>query len=150
MIKVEAIAKFLPHRYPFLLVDRVVKMEKGKSIVGIKNVTVNEPHFQGHFPGHKIMPGVLIIEAMAQCGGILLYHSLPEPEDKFVLLSKIDNARFRRAVVPGDTLRLEAELLKVRQKFCQLKARALVGEELVAEAEILASILSVDELDELK
>lgn len=149
MIKVEEIFRFLPHRYPFLFVDRVVELEKGKSIVGLKNVTVNEPFFQGHFPGKKIMPGVLIVEAMAQCGGILLYHSIPNPEGKFVVLSKIDQARFRRPVVPGDTLRLEAELVKLRQKFCQLKARALVGEEVVAEAEILASVLNDQEVDEL-
>ncbi len=149
MIKVEEIFRFLPHRYPFLFVDRVLELEKGKSIVGLKNVTVNEPFFQGHFPGKKIMPGVLIVEAMAQCGGILLYHSIPNPEGKFVVLSKIDQARFRRPVVPGDTLRLEAELVKLRQKFCQLKARALVGEEIVAEAEILASVLNDQEVDEL-
>ncbi|MGQ9471485.1 MAG: 3-hydroxyacyl-ACP dehydratase FabZ [Candidatus Aminicenantales bacterium] len=149
MIKVEEIFRFLPHRYPFLFVDRVVELQKGKSIVGLKNVTVNEPFFQGHFPGKKIMPGVLIVEAMAQCGGILLYHSLTNPERKFVVLSKIEQARFRRPVVPGDTLRLEVELLKLRQRFCQLKALALVGEEVVAEAEIMASVLENQEIDEL-
>lgn len=149
MIKVEEIFRFLPHRYPFLFVDRVVELQKGKSIIGLKNVTVNEPFFQGHFPGKKIMPGVLIVEAMAQCGGILLYHSLTNPERKFVVLSKIEQARFRRPVVPGDTLRLEVELLKLRQRFCQLKALALVGEEVVAEAEIMASVLDDQEIDEL-
>lgn len=149
MIKVEEIFRFLPHRYPFLFVDRVVELQKGKSIVGLKNVTVNEPFFQGHFPGKKIMPGVLIVEAMAQCGGVLLYHSLANPERKFVVLSKIEQARFRRPVVPGDTLRLEVELLKLRQRFCQLKALALVGGEVVAEAEIMASVLDDQEMDEL-
>lgn len=149
MIKVEEIFRFLPHRYPFLFVDRVVELQKGKSIVGLKNVTVNEPFFQGHFPGKKIMPGVLIVEAMAQCGGILLYHSLTNPERKFVVLSKIEHARFRRPVVPGDTLQLEVELLKLRQRFCQLKALALVGGEVVAEAEIMASVLDDQEIDEL-
>ncbi len=149
MYKIEEIAKFLPHRYPFLLVDRVLSLEKGKSIVGLKNVTVNEPFFQGHFPEKKIMPGVLIIEAMAQCGGILLYHSVDDPQGKFVLLSRVDNARFRRAVVPGDTLRLEAEIVRIRQRFCELKTRALVGDEIAAEANILAAILNLKELDAL-
>ncbi len=148
MIEVEEIFRFLPHRYPFLFVDRILEMEKGKSIVGIKNVTVNEPFFQGHFPEKKIMPGVLIIEAMAQCGGILLYHSLPNPEGKLVVLSSVDKARFRRPVVPGDTLRLEARILKLRRHFFQLQTRALVGEEVVAEAEILASVLNAKEQDE--
>lgn len=149
MFKIEEIARFLPHRYPFLLVDRILSMEKGKAIVGLKNVTVNEPYFQGHFPEKKIMPGVLIIEAMAQCGGILLYHSVENPQDKFVLLSRVDKARFRRAVVPGDTLRLEAEIIIIRQRFCELKTRAFVGEELVAEAEIMAAILNIKDLNEL-
>lgn len=149
MFKIEEIAKFIPHRYPFLLVDRILSMEKGKSIVGLKNVTVNEPYFQGHFPEKKVMPGVLIIEAMAQCGGILLYHSVENPQSKFVLLSRVDNARFRRAIVPGDTLRLEGEIIKIRQRFCELRTRALVGDEVVAEADILAAILDIKELDAL-
>lgn len=149
MFKIEEIARFLPHRYPFLLVDRILSLDKGKAIVGLKNVTVNEPYFQGHFPEKKIMPGVLIVEAMAQCGGILLYHSVDNPENKFVLLSRITNARFRRAVVPGDTLRLEAEIVQIRRRFCELKTRALVGEEVAAEAEIFAAILDIQEIHEL-
>jgi len=149
MFKIEDIMRFIPHRYPFLLVDRILSLEKGKSIAGIKNVTINEPFFQGHFPEKKIMPGVLIIEAMAQCGGILLYHSIENPEGKFVLLSGVDKARFRRPVVPGDTLRLEAQIVRVRQRFCELKTRALVGDEIAAEAEILAAILETVELNEI-
>jgi len=149
MFKIEDIMRFIPHRYPFLLVDRILSLEKGKSIAGIKNVTINEPFFQGHFPEKKIMPGVLIIEAMAQCGGILLYHSIENPGGKFVLLSGVDKARFRRPVVPGDTLRLEAQIVRVRQRFCELKTRALVGDEVAAEAEILAAILETVEINEI-
>ncbi|MCX7975368.1 MAG: 3-hydroxyacyl-ACP dehydratase FabZ [Candidatus Aminicenantes bacterium] len=149
MFKIEEIIQFLPHRYPFLLVDRILSMEKGKAIVGLKNVTINEPYFQGHFPEKKIMPGVLIVEAMAQCGGILLYHSVENPENKFVLLSRINNVRFRKAVGPGDTLRLEAEIIKIRQRFCELKTKAWVGDEVAAEAEILAAILDSQELHEI-
>lgn len=149
MFKIEDIARFLPHRYPFLLVDRILSLEKGQRIVGLKNVTVNEPYFQGHFPEKKIMPGVLIVEAMAQCGGILLYHSVDHPENKFVLLSRIINARFRRAVTPGDTLRLEAEIVRLRQRFCELRTRAFVGDEVAAESEILAAILDSQEIHEL-
>jgi len=149
MFKIEDIMKFLPHRYPFLLVDRILTLEKGKSIAGIKNVTFNEPFFQGHFPEKKIMPGVLIIEAMAQCGGILLYHSIDNAGEKFVLLRGVDRARFRRPVVPGDTLRLEAEIVRIRERFCELRAKAVVGDEVAAEAEILAAILEAKELNEL-
>ncbi|MGB8952054.1 MAG: 3-hydroxyacyl-ACP dehydratase FabZ [Candidatus Aminicenantales bacterium] len=141
-MKIEEILKFLPHRYPFLLVDRVLHMEKGKSIVALKNVTYNESFFQGHFPNLKVMPGVLIVEALAQAGGILLWHSIPDPESKLVLLSKIDDCKFRRPVVPGDQLRLEAELLKLKNKFCVLKGRASVNGELVVDGEIVAALLN--------
>jgi len=148
LYRIGDIQKFLPHRYPFLLVDRVLEMEKGKSIVAIKNVTVNEAFFQGHFPRLKIMPGVLIVEAIAQAGGILLYHSIPDPDKKIVVLSKIDEAKFRKPVVPGDQLRLEAEIVKLKTRICQIKGRALVDGEVVVEGDIIASLLNFEEMNE--
>lgn len=148
MYRIGDIQKFLPHRYPFLLVDRVLEMEKGKSIVAIKNVTVNEAFFQGHFPRLKIMPGVLIVEAIAQAGGILLYHSIPDPDKKIVVLSKIDEAKFRKPVVPGDQLRLEAEIVKLKTRICRIKGRALVDGEVVVEGDIIASLLNFEEMNE--
>ena len=145
MYKVEDIINFLPHRYPFLPVDRVVALEPGKSITALKNVTGNESFFQGHFPEVKIMPGVLIVEAVAQAGGILLYHSLPDPTKKLVVLSKLQNVRFRKIVVPGDQIRLEAEIVKVRARYVTLKGRALVDKDVVAEGEISAAILDLEE-----
>ncbi len=150
MIKVEDILKFIPHRYPFLLVDRVLEIKPGKSIVAIKNVTANESFFEGHFPDVKIMPGVLIIEAVAQAGGILLYHSLPDPMTKLVVLSKIQSAKFRRIVVPGDQLRLEVEFIKLRPRVGHVRGRALVGDEIAAEGEIYASVLNLEDLNEHK
>lgn len=148
MIKVEDILKILPHRYPFLLVDRVVELQPGKSIVAIKNVTCNESFFEGHFPEVKIMPGVLIVEALAQAGGILLYHSLADPMKKFVVLSKIQNARFKKMVKPGDQLRLEAEIVKLKARICHVRGRASVAGDVVAEGEILASVVDLEDLDE--
>jgi beta-hydroxyacyl-ACP dehydratase FabZ len=113
---IQAILSFLPHRYPFLLVDKIVEFEKGTRIVGIKNVTFNEPYFQGHFPDAPIMPGVLIIEAMAQAGGCLVFQSLPEREYKLVFLIGVDNARFRQPVRPGDQLRLEMEVVRIKSR----------------------------------
>jgi 3-hydroxyacyl-[acyl-carrier-protein] dehydratase/UDP-3-O-[3-hydroxymyristoyl] N-acetylglucosamine deacetylase/3-hydroxyacyl-[acyl-carrier-protein] dehydratase len=150
LISLEAILKILPHRYPFLLVDRVLDMEPGKKITALKNVTFNEPFFQGHFPELRIMPGVLIIEAIAQAGGILIYHTIPDPENKFVMLSKIDNAKFRKPVVPGDQLRLEAVLLKHKGKFLQLHGQALVDGEIVVEGVLLASLLDKEEMNDRK
>ena len=147
-LDIEKILEFLPHRYPFLLVDRVLELEKGKSIIAIKNVTYNEPFFQGHFPVKKVMPGVLIIEALAQAGGILLYHSIPDPENVLVFLGAIYNAKFRKPVLPGDQLRLEAELTKLRKKVSFLKGKAYVDGEIVAEGEIMASLLRLEELNE--
>jgi len=141
LISIEGILKFLPHRYPFLLVDRVEDLQPGKSIVALKNVSIGEPYFQGHFPDKKIMPGVLLVEAIAQAGGILLFHSIPDPERKFVVLSKIENAKFRRLVIPGDQLRLEAEILKLRTKFCCLRGRATVDGEVVVEGVLVAGLL---------
>lgn len=148
MLDIEKILKVLPHRYPFLLVDRVLELKKGESIVAIKNVTYDEPFFQGHFPSLKVMPGVLVIEAMAQAGGILLYHSLPYPDRKIVLLSKVDKTKFRKPIVPGDQVRLEVVLLKLKRKFAQISGKAFVGEELAAEGEMFASVMEVEGLDE--
>src|SRR4030081_941270 len=128
------IQRILPHRYPFLMVDAIEEMEKVKRIVGIKNVTINESHFQGHFPGAPIMPGVLIIEGMAQTGGLLLLLEIPEREKKLLYFAAIDEARFRRPVVPGDQLRMEVTVLKWRQTFCKLHGVATVNGELAAEA----------------
>jgi len=148
LLNIKEILRVLPHRYPFLLVDRVLEIKKGCSITAIKNVSYNEPFFQGHFPELKVMPGVLLIEALAQAGGILLYHSIPEPEKKMVFLSKVDNAKFRKTVIPGDKLVLYVELLKLKNKICQIKGQAMVEEEIVAEAEIMASVVDLEELNE--
>lgn len=146
VLNIEDILKFLPHRYPFLLVDRVLALETGKSIRALKNVTYNEEFFQGHFPLVRIMPGVLIVEAMAQAGGILIYHSIPEPHTKFMLFSKIDNMKFRRPVVPGDQLRLEAGLTKIRGRFHQIHGRAFADGELAVEGDMWASLMEREEL----
>ena len=145
MLKVEEILRFLPHRYPFLLVDRVIALEPGKSIVAIKNVTANESFFEGHFPEVKIMPGVLIVEAVAQAGGILLYHSLPDAAKKLVVLSKLKNIKFRKIVVPGDQMRLEVEIVKARARFAVIRGRAIVDKEIVVEGEISAAIIDLEE-----
>lgn len=148
LFDIEKILKILPHRYPFLLVDKVIEIEKGKSIVALKNVTYNEPFFQGHFPNLKVMPGVLVMEAIAQAGGILLYYSIPDPEDKFVFLSKIDKAKFRKPIVPGDQIRIEVNVLKLKNKICQIRGKALVEGEVAAEGEILAAVLDKEDLHE--
>ncbi|HOE13808.1 MAG TPA: 3-hydroxyacyl-ACP dehydratase FabZ [Candidatus Saccharicenans sp.] len=147
-MKSEKIERFLPHRYPFLLVDRVLELKPGDSILALKNVTYNEPFFNGHFPERKIMPGVLIVEALAQAGGILLYHSHPDPESVFVVLSKIEEAKFRRTVVPGDQLKLSVKMLKQRANFCTFEAKALVEDDIAAEARLVAGLLKKNELDE--
>jgi UDP-3-O-[3-hydroxymyristoyl] N-acetylglucosamine deacetylase / 3-hydroxyacyl-[acyl-carrier-protein] dehydratase len=133
----------LPHRYPFLLVDRIVEVEGTKRIVGIKNVTINEPFFQGHFPGHPIMPGVLIIEAMAQVGGMLLMSHFEGQniEDKVVYFMSLDNVKFRRPVVPGDQIRFELEMLSFRGKTCKMKGVGYVDGQVVAEAEMMAMVV---------
>jgi len=135
----------LPHRYPFLLVDRVLSLEKGKSCVALKNVTYNELFFQGHFPAVKVMPGVLITEALAQTGGILLYNTIPDPEKKLVMLSKLIEVKFRRPVVPGDQLRLEVKLIKLKSRFCQIQGTASVEGEIAAEGGIIASLLDFED-----
>ena len=140
IMDIQKIMEFLPHRYPFLLVDRVIEMEGNKRLVGIKNVTINEPFFTGHFPVKPVMPGVLIIEAMAQAGGVLLLNTFEDAEDKLVYFMGIDGVRFRKPVVPGDQIRLEAELARLKGRTCKLLARAYVDGQLVAEGEFLASV----------
>ena len=137
---IEEIMRVLPHRYPFLLVDRIVDLEPGKRVVGLKNVTINEPFFQGHFPGHPIMPGVLVIEAMAQVGGMLLLGALPEPENKVVYFTSLNNVKWRRPVKPGDQLRFELELQQVRGTMAKMTGIARVDGEVVAEAEMGAMV----------
>jgi len=142
MIGLKEIQEVLPHRYPFLLVDRIVEMEVGKRVVGLKNVTINEPFFAGHFPGYPIMPGVLIIEAMAQVGGLMLMRSLGvRSERKVMFFTGIDQARFRRPVVPGDQLRFEVEFLQFRRQVCRMRGRALVDGKLAAEAELSCMVV---------
>jgi beta-hydroxyacyl-ACP dehydratase FabZ len=140
ILNVEEIMGILPHRFPFLLVDRIVELEEKKRIVGIKNVTYNESFFQGHFPDKPIMPGVLIIEAMAQVGGVLLLKSLPEMKRKVVFFMGIDKAKFRRPVYPGDQIRIEVEVLRLRERTCKVQGKAFVEDELVAEAEIMSAL----------
>lgn len=130
----------LPHRYPFLLVDRVLEIEPEKRIVALKNVTINEEFFVGHFPGQPVMPGVLLVEGMAQAGGILVLHDRPAERERLVYLAGIDRARFRRPVVPGDQLRYEVEILTMRQSFSKLSCRALVDGRVAAEA-VLSSAM---------
>lgn len=141
MYGVTEIMKILPHRYPFLLVDRIVELDPDKRIVGIKNVTINEHYFQGHFPGAPVMPGVLIIEAMAQVAGVLIYRALPDKEKKLIYFTGIENAKFRRPVVPGDQLRIEMDLLSRRNNFGKMQGRATVDGKLVAEAVVLFAIV---------
>ena len=136
------IQQVLPHRYPFLLVDRVLELEPKKRIVALKNVTVNEEYFLGHFPGHPVVPGVLLLEALAQAGGILLLHDMPDRQDKLLYFTGIERARFRRPVVPGDQVRLEIEILNLRSNFCRLQARALVDDKLAVEAVLSSAMVS--------
>jgi beta-hydroxyacyl-ACP dehydratase FabZ len=138
---VQKIMQFLPHRYPFLLVDRIVEFEELKRIVAVKNVTFNEPYFQGHFPGVPIMPGVLIVEAMAQAGGVLVFKTLPDREKKLVFFMGIENAKFRKPVRPGDQLRIEMTVVRVKSRVGKLRGKAFVGDVVVAEAGITFSLV---------
>jgi UDP-3-O-[3-hydroxymyristoyl] N-acetylglucosamine deacetylase/3-hydroxyacyl-[acyl-carrier-protein] dehydratase len=141
IVDAEKIMEYLPHRFPMLLVDRIVEVESGKRIVGIKNVTINEPFFQGHFPGHPIMPGVLIIEAMGQVGGLLLMDAVEKPEDYVVYFMALDNVKWRRPVVPGDQLVFELEMLQFRRHVCRMRGKGIVDGQIVAEADLLARIV---------
>ncbi len=141
ILNIEQIMQYLPHRYPFLLVDRVVEYEEGKRIVGLKNVTINEPFFVGHFPGHPIMPGVLIIEAMAQVGGLLLMDTIENPEEKIVYFMSLDNVKWRRPVTPGDQIRFEVEILQIRGHTARMRGVGTVDGQVVAEADMMARVV---------
>jgi beta-hydroxyacyl-ACP dehydratase FabZ len=140
-LEIREIMERIPHRYPFLLVDRVIELVPQQRIVAIKNVTMNEPFFQGHFPGAPVMPGVLVIEAMAQAGAVLLLSDIPDRASKLVYFTGIDQARFRRPVVPGDQIRLDVSVMKLRARTCKMRGLAEVGGELVAEAEIMSALV---------
>jgi len=141
VLDTQSILKILPHRYPFVLVDRILDLVPQERVVGLKNVTINEPFFQGHFPGHPIMPGVLILEAMAQVGGILLLNTQDDPESKLVYFTGLDRVKFRKPVRPGDQIRFEVEMVKFRQSLCKMSGKAFVANDLVCEAELSAAVV---------
>ena len=140
-LDIQSILEFMPHRYPFLLVDRILEFTPGERIVGLKNVTFNEPYFMGHFPDHPIMPGVLIVEAMAQAGGLLLLNEIEEPKSKVVYFMSMDDVKFRKPVLPGDQLIFEVELLKKRASTCRVRGIGTVDGQKVAEATMMARIV---------
>ena len=141
-IECVSIMNALPHRYPFILVDRIIEIEHGKRIVGIKNVTINESFFQGHFPGHPVMPGVLIVESMAQVGGMLLMNTFDDPGSKVVYFAAIDGVKFRKPVIPGDQLRCEIEMVQLRGPMCKIRGEAYVDGKLVCEADMTATVVN--------
>jgi 3-hydroxyacyl-[acyl-carrier-protein] dehydratase len=141
LMDVVEIQKYLPHRYPFLLVDGILEIERLKRIVGIKNVTINEAHFQGHFPGAPVMPGVLIVEAMAQVGGLLLLMEIPDREKKLLYLAAVDGVRFRKPVIPGDQVKIEMTVLAWRGDFCKLEGKATVDGQLATEAVLMCKMI---------
>jgi 3-hydroxyacyl-[acyl-carrier-protein] dehydratase len=136
------IEKLLPHRFPFLLLDRIIEFEPRKRIVAIKNVTANEPFFQGHFPGYPIMPGVLALEAMAQAGALMILHESETPGDRLIFFTGVDGCRFRAPIVPGDQLRLEVDVLAFRSTAGKMQGRALVGDKLAAEATLSCAVVN--------
>ena len=141
IMNIGQIMEYLPHRYPFLLIDRVVELERSKRIVAIKNVTINEPFFNGHFPGYPIMPGVLVVEAMAQAGCILLLAEVEDREKKLVLFSGIDGAKFRRPITPGDQVRIEVDVLSFRSRGGRMQGKAYVDGKLACEATLTCAIV---------
>jgi beta-hydroxyacyl-ACP dehydratase FabZ len=143
MIGIQEIMNTLPHRYPILLVDKIIEMDIGKRVVGIKNVTINEPFFQGHFPGQPIMPGVLILEAMAQVAGVMALKTVPPDQvhTKVIYFMTIDKAKFRKPVIPGDQIRFEMDVLKMRSNIVNFRGQAVVDGAVVAEAEMMAMIV---------
>jgi 3-hydroxyacyl-[acyl-carrier-protein] dehydratase len=138
---IQEIMDFLPHRYPFLLIDRVVEFEPKKRLVAIKNVTINEPFFQGHFPGYPIMPGVLVVEAMAQAGGMIMMAEMPDRHAKLVVFTGIERAKFRRPITPGDQLRIEVEVLAMRSRAGRIEGKAFVDGKLTCEATLTCSVV---------
>ncbi len=146
-LDIRRILEILPHRYPLLLVDRIIEVEPGKRVVGIKNVTINEPFFQGHFPGNPVMPGVLVLEAMAQVGAVVWLAAQQDMTDKYVYFAGADKVRFRRPVVPGDQLRCELEVVRVRTRSCKVVGRATVDGELAASATLLSIMAEVPKVE---
>jgi 3-hydroxyacyl-[acyl-carrier-protein] dehydratase len=141
VLEITEIMSILPHRYPFLLIDRVIEIERKRRIVAIKNVTINEPYFQGHFPGHPIMPGALVVEAIAQAGGTLLMPEVPDPRNSLMVFTGIEKARFRNPVVPGDQLRIEVNVLNFRPRFAKLEGQATVNGKLACEATVMCALV---------
>ena len=141
ILDIQEILGFLPHRYPFLLIDRIVEFERTKRLVAIKNVTINEPFFQGHFPDYPIMPGVLVVEAMAQAGGIIMMYELPDRQSKLVVFTGIERAKFRRPITPGDQIRIEVEVLAFRQRAGRILGRATVDGKLACEATLTCQVV---------
>ena len=140
-LNIGQIMEYLPHRYPFLLIDRVIEVERSKRIVAIKNVTINEPFFNGHFPGYPIMPGVLVVEAMAQAGCILLLSEIPDREKKLVVFTGIDGAKFRRAITPGDQIRIEVDVLSFRPRAGKMEGKAYIDGKLACEATLTCAVV---------
>jgi beta-hydroxyacyl-ACP dehydratase FabZ len=148
LLNITDIQRLLPHRFPFLLVDRVVELEPGKRLVAIKNVTINEPFFNGHFPGAPVMPGVLIVEALAQASGLLVAYNRRVEPDEYLLFAGIDNVRFRLPVVPGDTLTLTIDALRIRARSAHLHGTASVGGKVAAEADLLSILTTLGTTDD--